>query len=99
MTLNFNVPATFKFFVRKIYYVAEGVGVEPTDRFRSHGLANHLLNRSEYPPDGANFSRKLPHFHLAKVNPQTIFAPAFFKIAPQVLRVAPVVQMSSIRRI
>ncbi len=29
---------------------AEDEGVEPTDRFRGHGLANHCLSRSAYPP-------------------------------------------------
>ena len=33
-------------------HAAEDVGVEPTDEFPRHGLANHSLSRSGYPPIG-----------------------------------------------
>ena len=36
--------------------LAEGTGVEPVDRVKRYGLANHPLNRSGYPPIWQIFS-------------------------------------------
>ena len=36
---------------------AESAGVEPTDRLRGHGLANHCLSRSAYSPGQGNYIR------------------------------------------
>jgi len=48
---------TFRKILFKKISNAEDVGVEPTEDLRLHGLANHSLNRSGYPPDVPHFLR------------------------------------------